>query len=69
MTTDNTIKINGDDIATVLRQTMDENANLKIQIAALQRTIIGTQTTEGESDAKGTGDLRQPGGETEEEEE
>ena len=69
MTTDNTININGDDIATVLRQTMDENANLKIQIAALKRNIIGTQTTEGESDAKGTGDLRQPGGETEEEEE
>ena len=69
MTTDGTININGDDMATVLRQTMDENANLKIQIAALKRTIIEMQTTEGESDAKGTGDLRQSGGETEEDEE
>ena len=68
MTTDGTININGDDIATVLRQAMDENANLKIQIAALKRTIIEMQTTEGESDAKGTGDLRPSGGETEEEE-
>ena len=69
MTTDGTININGDDMATVLRQTMDENANLKIQVAALKRTIIEMQTTEGESAAKGTGDLRQSGGETEEEEE
>ena len=69
MTTGGTININGDDMATVLRQTMDENANLKIQVAALKRTIIEMQTTEGESDAKGTGDLRQSGGETEEEEE
>ena len=69
MTTDGTININGDDMATVLRQTMDENANLKIQIAALKRTIIEMQTTEGESDAKGTGDLRKTGGKTTKEKE
>ena len=48
MTTDNTIDINGNDIATVLKETMDENANLKIQIAALKRTIIGLQSEEVE---------------------
>ena len=36
MTTDGTININGNDIATVLRESMYEIANLKIQIAALK---------------------------------
>ena len=52
MTTDNTIDINGNDIATVLRESMDENANLKIQIAALKRTIIGLQSEEVEEETE-----------------
>ncbi len=52
MTTDNTIDINGNDIATVLKETMDENANLKIQIAALKRTIIGLQSEEVEEETE-----------------
>ena len=52
MTTGNTIDINGNDIATVLKETMDENANLKIQIAALKRTIIGLQSEEVEEETE-----------------
>ena len=36
MTTDGTININGNEIATVLRESMDEIANLKIQLAAVK---------------------------------
>ena len=50
MTTDGTININGNDIATVLRETMDENANLKIQIAALKRTVLELQSSEVEEE-------------------
>ena len=50
MTTDGTININGNDIATVLRESMDENANLKIQIAALKRTILELQSSEAEEE-------------------
>ena len=50
MTTDGTININGNDIATVLRETMDENANLKIQIAALKRTVLELQSSEAEEE-------------------
>ena len=46
MTTDGTININGEDMAAVLRQTMDENANLKLQVAALKRTILELQSSE-----------------------
>jgi len=50
MTTDGTININGNDIATVLRESMDENANLKIQIAALKRTILELQSSKAEEE-------------------
>ena len=50
MTTDGTININGNDVATVLREAMDENANLKIQIAALKRTILELQSSEAEEE-------------------
>ena len=50
MTTDGTININGNDVATVLRETMDENANLKIQIAALKRTVLELQSSEAEEE-------------------
>ena len=63
MTTDGTININGNDIATVLRETMDENANLKIQIAALKRTILELQSQESDN-ATREGDLRKTGGKT-----
>ena len=68
MTTDGTININGNDIATVLRETMDENANLKIQIAALKRTILELQSQES-NDATREGDLRKTGGKTTKEKE
>ena len=68
MTTDNTIDINGNDIATVLRETMDENANLKIQIAALKRTILELQSQESDN-ATREGDLRKTGGKTTKEKE
>ena len=63
MTTDGTININGNDIATVLRESMDENANLKIQIAALKRTILELQSQESDN-ATREGDLRKTGGKT-----
>ena len=50
MTTDGTININGNDVATVLKETMDENANLKIQIAALKRTVLELQSSEVEEE-------------------
>ena len=50
MTTDGTININGNDVATVLREAMDENANLKIQIAALKRTVLELQSSEVEEE-------------------
>jgi len=50
MTTDGTININGNDVATVLREAMDENANLKIQIAALKRTVLELQSSEAEEE-------------------
>ena len=68
MTTDNTIDINGNDIATVLRESMDENANLKIQIAALKRTILELQSQESDN-ATREGDLRKTGGKTTKEKE
>ena len=68
MTTDGTININGNDIATVLRETMDENANLKIQIAALKRTILELQSQESDN-ATREGDLRKTGGKTTKEKE
>ena len=68
MTTDNTIDINGNDIATVLRESMDENANLKIQIAALKRTILELQSQESDN-ATREGDLRKTGGKTPKEKE
>ena len=68
MTTDRTININGNDIATVLRETMDENANLKIQIAALKRTILELQSQESDN-ATREGDLRKTGGKTTKEKE
>ena len=68
MTTDGTININGNDIATVLRETMDENANLKIQIAALKRTILELQSQESDN-ATRKGDLRKTGGKTTKEKE
>ena len=68
MTTDGTININGNDIATVLRESMDENANLKIQIAALKRTILELQSQES-NDATREGDLRKTGGKTTKEKE
>ena len=68
MTTDGTININGNDIATVLRETMDENANLKIQVAALKRTILELQSQES-NDATREGDLRKTGGKTTKEKE
>ena len=68
MTTDGTININGNDIATVLRESMDENANLKIQIAALKRTILELQTQESDN-ATREGDLRKTGGKTTKEKE
>jgi len=68
MTTDGTININGDDIATVLRESMDENANLKIQIAALKRTILELQSQESDN-ATREGDLRKTGGKTTKEKE
>ena len=68
MTTDGTININGNDIATVLRETMDENANLKIQIAALKRTIQELQSQESDN-ATREGDLRKTGGKTTKEKE
>ena len=52
MTTDGTININGNDIATVLRETMDENANLKIQIAALKRTVLELQSSKVEEETE-----------------
>ena len=45
-TPDTTIDINNADYVTVLREAMDENANLKIQIAALKRTILELQSSE-----------------------
>tara|TARA_R110002012_G_C11453663_1_gene592036 strand:- start:253 stop:471 length:219 start_codon:yes stop_codon:yes gene_type:complete len=68
MTTDGTININGNDIATVLRESMDENANLKIQIAALKRTILELQSQESDN-ATREGDLRKTGGKTTKEKE
>ena len=68
MTTDGTININGNDVATVLRETMDENANLKIQIAALKRTILELQSQESDN-ATREGDLRKTGGKTTKEKE
>ena len=68
MTTDGTININGNDIATVLRESMDENANLKIQIAALKRTILELQSQESDNAAR-EGDLRKTGGKTTKEKE
>ena len=68
MTTNNTIDINGNDIATVLRESMDENANLKIQIAALKRTILELQSQESDN-ATREGDLRKTGGKTTKEKE
>tara|TARA_R100000687_G_C6411447_1_gene146638 strand:- start:313 stop:486 length:174 start_codon:yes stop_codon:yes gene_type:complete len=50
MTTDGTININGNDVATVLREAMDENANLKIQIAALKRTVLELQSSKAEEE-------------------
>jgi len=52
MTTDGTININGNDVATVLREAMDENANLKIQIAALKRTVLELQSSEAEEETE-----------------
>ena len=52
MTTDGTININGNDVATVLRETMDENANLKIQIAALKRTVLELQSSKVEEETE-----------------
>ena len=49
-TQDTTIDINNADYATVLRESMDENANLKIQIAALKRTILELQSSEAEEE-------------------
>ena len=68
MTTDNTIDINGNDIATVIRESMDENANLKIQIAALKRTKLELQSQESDN-ATREGDLRKTGGKTTKEKE
>ena len=68
MTTDGTININGNDIATVLRESMDENANLKIQIVALKRTILELQSQESDN-ATREGDLRKTGGKTTKEKE
>jgi len=68
MTTDGTININGNDVATVLREAMDENANLKIQIAALKRTILELQSQESDN-ATREGDLRKTGGKTTKEKE
>ena len=68
MTTDGTININGNDIATVLRESMDQNANLKIQIAALKRTILELQSQESDN-ATREGDLRKTGGKTTKEKE
>ena len=52
MTTDGTININGNDVATVLKETMDENANLKIQIAALKRTVLELQSSKVEEETE-----------------
>ncbi len=49
-TPDTTIDINNADYVTVLREAMDENANLKIQIAALKRTVLELQSSEVEEE-------------------
>ena len=67
-TQDTTIDINNADYVTVLREAMDENANLKIQIAALKRTILELQSQESDN-ATREGDLRKTGGKTTKEKE
>ena len=51
-TPDTTIDINNADYVTVLREAMDENANLKIQIAALKRTVLELQSSEAEEETE-----------------
>ena len=45
-TANNEVSVNANDIATAYRGALDENANLRIQNAALQRTILELQSKE-----------------------
>mgnify|MGYP003155183826 FL=1 len=45
-TANNEVSVNANDIATAYRGALDDNANLRIQNAALQRTILELQSNE-----------------------